>query len=226
MNLQTGGPAKNATVLAYGFGPAGGGDVATTARRLSYCHFADKGAGESCRGGAMDGEQYRQKLQLIRLLLVRNRLQVDRATHASASAALKSIIKNPSDDLQSQPHLQPSSQKPLQACLFGRARRTLYGINSLQLLKLLASHAPITNERHAHCATSHSLLRAQWSIGGGFFLNYCPFLPHTDSNHCDDRWRHDCMNYNGVVGRRFKGRHSEQSPPRLNCSYVCQGYQI
>ena len=85
-----------------------------TARRLSYCHFADKGeVGGAGVENTGSGEQYRQKLQLIRLLLVRNRLQFERATDM---AALKSIIKTPSTDQP--PNIQPSNQKsPLQACL-------------------------------------------------------------------------------------------------------------
>ena len=104
--------AKNATVVAYGF-PGGAGEMAT-ARRLSYCHFADKGEGGAAGvENTGSGEQYRQKLQLIRLLLVRNRLQFERATDM---AALKSIIKTPSTDQP--PNIQPSNQKsPLQACL-------------------------------------------------------------------------------------------------------------
>ena len=76
--------------------------AAAAYRRLSECHFsADRAPGGSAyNSGGAAGEEYRQKLQLIRLLLVRNRSIVESRGGSGdgvrrSSAALKSIIKMP-----------------------------------------------------------------------------------------------------------------------------------
>ena len=77
--------------------------AAAAYRRLSECHFsADRAPGVLAhKSGGAAGEEYRQKLQLIRLLLVRNRSIVESRGGSGgegvrrSSAALKSIIKMP-----------------------------------------------------------------------------------------------------------------------------------